>query len=187
MRCTKLMTWTIGLGLIAGVAAPVLAQDAGGAPAGQPGGRGNRGQGGPGGPGGRMDPAQMREMRLNQIKEAMGASDEDWTALKPLVEKVQNLQFQSMMGRFGMGRGRNRGGDNAQPAGPSNPVADATRELQTVLDNTNSTPEQIKAKLTALRDARTKAQDELTAAQKQLREVVTVRQEAVLVEQGLLD
>ena len=46
---------------------------------------------------------------------------------------------------------------------------------------------EIKSKLTVLRKAREKAKRELAKAQKELSELLTVRQEAQLVLMGLLD
>ena len=138
-----------------------------------------------------MTPDEFRAAAAARMKEALGATDAEWAVLGPKVEKVQTLQFQSMAGRGMFGRG-GRGGQGGGPgggqgAGFSSPVVDASRELQTLLENKDATPEQIKAKLTALRDARAKIKEELTKAQTELREVLTVRQEAVLVERGLLD
>ena len=48
-------------------------------------------------------------------------------------------------------------------------------------------PEEIKAKLAALRDAREKAKKDMTQAQADLRELLTQRQEAVMVMMGFLD
>lgn len=152
-----------------------------------------QGGGGGGGGGGRprMTMAEMQAARLTRIKDALGATDDEWKALSPKVEKVQTLQMQNMMGRFGGGRGGRGGPGGAapavDPAAPANPVRDASTELQTTLDNKESTAEQIKVKLTALRDAKAKAAADLKKAQDELRELVTVRQEAVLVTQGLLD
>ena len=61
------------------------------------------------------------------------------------------------------------------------------QDLQTTLQNTNATGEQIAAKVTALRDARAKATATLTAAQKALRDLLTARQEAVMITMGYLD
>ena len=66
-------------------------------------------------------------------------------------------------------------------------VAKASQDLRTALENKDSTPDQIKAKLTALRDARAKAKEDLTKAQAELKELITVRQEAVLVSRGMLE
>lgn len=120
-----------------------------------------------------------------------------------------------MMGRMMMGRGRRPGGQGG-PGGPGddstrgnrgnrNSTGDRARRprggmfgeptavdtaaeaLQTTLENASATPEEIKGKLTALRAAKEKAKQELAVAQKDLREVLTLRQEAQLVVMGLLD
>jgi Spy/CpxP family protein refolding chaperone len=96
-----------------------------------------------------------------------------------------------MRGMFGgFRRNRDNGGDtNNQSTDNTNrsPVEIAQRELQQVLDNKDSTPDQIAAKLKALREARDKAHQDLVSAQKDLKEVLTPRQEAVLVNISMLD
>jgi hypothetical protein len=129
------------------------------------------------------------------MKTALGCTDEEWTALAPKVEKVQTLSRDLRGGAFGgmMGGGRGgrggRGGDANAPAGPTptTDVGKATAALTTVLANKDAAPGDIKAALQALRDAKVKAKAALEAAQKELKEVLTVRQEAILVQQGLLD
>jgi hypothetical protein len=194
MRRETFLTAALSLGMAGAMAVPAFAQEAGGnpppAPAmGQGGfGGGGFGGGGPGGWGGpRLIPEQMRERMQAHLKEQLGVNDEEWKALKPLVDKVQTAQMQAMVGRGGMfGRNRpNPGGDNANR--PSSPVANVQHELQTLLENKDATPEQVKAKLTALREAKAKAKEDLAAAQNELKAVLTQRQEAVLVGMGMLD
>ncbi len=99
------------------------------------------------------------------------------------------------MGGRGGGPGGNRpggqggpgGGRPGAPAGEQSAVEKAQTQLRTVLDNTASTPDQIKTQLTALRTAREKAKQQLAAAQQDLRKIITIRQEAVLVMMGTLD
>jgi hypothetical protein len=67
------------------------------------------------------------------------------------------------------------------------PGGAGARDLQQTLDNKDATAEQIKAKMQVLRDAKTKAREQLAAAQNDLKEMVTTRQEAVLVGMGLLE
>jgi Spy/CpxP family protein refolding chaperone len=84
--------------------------------------------------------------------------------------------------------GRNRGGDNNSSDNANrSPLELAQRELSQVLDNKDSTADQITAKLKALREARDKARAELASAQKDLKEILTPRQEAVLVNMSMLD
>jgi hypothetical protein len=205
--------------LLAALAMPVLGQANGGGGGGGGGGGnggGGGGFGGGGGGGGRnFDPAAMRQRRLDGIKQQLGATDDEFAALQPKIEKVMDLQMQAQpFGGFG-GRGGRRGGGGgggnggggggfggggggggngggggggAAPANAApNPVRDALTALNTTLQNKDASADEIKEKLTALRDARAKAKDDLTKAQQDLQSVLTQRQEAVLVTQGMLD
>ena len=70
------------------------------------------------------------------------------------------------------------------------PVSDGEiicEEIQTLLMDPQTTPEQVSQKLDALRIAREKARRQWVAAQQQLREVLDFRQQARLVLMGLLD
>jgi len=167
----------------------------------QPGQRGGqRGgmQGPPGqGPGGRQfDPERMRQMMSQRMQEALGATDQEWKVLGPRVMKVQELSRQTGGGGRGMmmfGRGMRGGPGGPGGRGPRGTDRELTevekiqQELQTTLENTAATPEQIKEQLTKLRAARERAKQELAKAQKSLREVLTLRQEATLVLMGMLD
>ncbi len=66
-------------------------------------------------------------------------------------------------------------------------IGKSTEELRKVLDNKDAKSDEIKAKLTALREAREKTKQELAKAQQELRGGLNVRQEAQLVLMGLLD
>jgi len=134
----------------------------------------------------RMTLEQMRQRMAERMRERLGASEEEWTVLGPKIEKVQQVQRASR-GGFGFRfRGRRpRGGE--QPAREQSEVQKKTAALQSLLDDENSSPRAIKAALDALRAARAKAAQQLEAARKELRAVVTVRQEAVLVLMNILD
>lgn len=164
------------------------------------------GQGGPGGPGGGPpDFAAMRQMMMDRMKEALGVNDEEWKALEPRIEKVQQLQRDSRGGggmfmMFGRGPGAGGpGGPGRGPGGPGgpgfgaggdrapSPVMQATMDLRDTLDNKDAKPADIQSKLKALRDARAKAHDDLAKAQDDLKSLLTTRQEAVLVTMGMLE
>jgi hypothetical protein len=136
-----------------------------------------------GGAGDRPDRAQMRERMMNAVKEQLGASEDEWKALQPKVEKVMTAQ-RDMGGRFGgfSGRGRGEGGDQ-----PQSKVSQAQRELRTALENRSAPAEEIAKKLAALREAREQARTQLQAAQKELKAAVNPRQEAALVLAGMLE
>jgi hypothetical protein len=152
-----------------------------------------------GGPG-RGDPAamqarmeQFRQQMSDRMKQSFGATDEEWKVIQPRIEKVQTLSRQS---RGGGGFGGGRGGPGGPPGGdrggqPSDrqqsDVDKAGEALQKVLDNKDAPVEEIKAALGALRGARAAAKLELEAAQKALREVLSLRQEGQGVRMGLLE
>jgi hypothetical protein len=149
------------------------------------------------------DRGDFRERRMQELKERLGAKDDEWQVLRPRIEKVNNARFALMAGMFGgrgFGRGggdRDRGGDRggdrngsssrASESPAAAAVINATRELNTALENKDTPQDQIAAKLTAVREAKAKARAELEAAQKELQEVLQPRQEAVLVANGTLD
>jgi hypothetical protein len=141
----------------------------------------------------------MRQMMEQRMQEALGATDQEWAVLGPRVMKVQELSRQTagggrgMMGMFGRGRGGQQGGPGGNRPGGRGMNRELTdveknqQELQTLLDNADAAPEQIKQQLTKLRAAREKAKQELAKAQKDLRQVLTLRREAILVLMGILD
>jgi flagellar motility protein MotE (MotC chaperone) len=66
-------------------------------------------------------------------------------------------------------------------------VQQKSAELRELLRNKEAAADHIKAALTALRAAKEKARQELAAAQQNLRRILTLRQEALLVLNGLRD
>jgi len=155
----------------------------------------------PGAPGGR-DPAQMqqrmeqfRQQMSDRMKQSFGATDEEWKVLQPKIEKVQTLSRQSRggggMGMMfgGGGRGGNdKGGGRGGPPSdrPQSEVDKKVEILQKVLDNKEAKAEEIKTALAGVLEARAAAKKELEVAQKELREVLTVLQEARCVLMGIL-
>lgn len=180
--------------------------------AGGAGGRGGAGaRGGAGGRAGtgqrtQRDPEEMQRMMYERMKEQLGATDEQWKDIQPRLQKVMTLSRQvgatgrgMMFGGPGGFGGRRQPGtrdqDTGERRGPGTgrdqpqqtAVGKATAELREVLRNEEATADQIKAKLTALRTAKEKAEKELAAAQKDLKEKLNVKQEAFLVLSGYLN
>jgi len=170
----------------------------------------------PGGPPGGRDTDQMRrqmeemrqqmeqmrqQMMTDRMKMALGINDEEWKVLQPRIEKVQNLARQSRGGGMGivMMGGPRGGGPRPEgaaerpqrpegaPGRPQSDIETTAQALQKVLENKEAGAEEIKMALEALREARAKVRQELETAQKDLRAVITLRQEAVLVTMAVLD
>jgi hypothetical protein len=102
-------------------------------------------------------------------------------------------------GRGGRGQGggdrgdRGQGGDRGDRGPRGGPfgeddsaVSQRSRELQQAVES-NASSDELKTKLAALREARAKAREDLTKAQAELRELLTMKQEAALVMMGMLE
>jgi hypothetical protein len=132
---------------------------------------------------GNFDPAQFRERYMNSIKDQLKADDDEWKVLSPKIEKLMTAQRDARAGGGGFGRRPGGNGDNQ----PTTPVAKASADLRTALENKDTPADEIAKKLAALREARDKARADLATVQKELKEVLTQRQEAVLVTMGMLE
>ena len=147
---------------------------------------------------GNFDPAQFQQRAMERIKEQLGATDDEWKVIQPKVEKVMTAQRESRSGGFGFGGfgGGGRGGAGGGGGGgggggadrqPTTAVGKASQDLRTTLEDKNAAPETISKKLATLREAREKARKDVADAQKDLKEILTQRQEAVLVINGMLE
>ena len=141
---------------------------------------GGRGRGGPGG-----NMQDFMQRMNDRLKESLKVTDEEWTVLKPLIEKVQTAQREAGAGRGFGGRGGPGGGDNQPP--DTRPGAAESAALRTALESTSTSADDLKAKLAAVRAVRKKGAADLAVAREELKKVVTVRQEAVLVSMGILE
>ncbi len=153
----------------------------------------------PGGGRGNFNPEEFRARMAERLKTSLKVTDDEWTVLQPLIEKVTTKQRESMAGRFGgfggrgggpggPGGGGDRGGNGGGGAGGGDRGGSAeSQALRDALEKDSTTPEDIKAKLNAVRESRKKATTELAAAREELKKVVSVRQEAVLFSMGILE
>lgn len=189
----KIHNWLAAAAIAAALclsASDSLAQNNGGGG----GGGGRRGGGG----GGNFDPAQARQRTLDRYKETLEVTkDDEWQALQPRIEKVMDARtgMGGGMGRGMFGGGR-RGGAaqnadaNAQGAQqrrtrPGQTPMPEAEALQKAIDDKVPAAE-LKAALAKYSDARKIKQDQLKAAQEDLRKLLTPRQEAIASLNGLL-
>ena len=157
----------------------------------------NGGQGGGGGRQGRgnFDPAQMQQRMMERYKQILEVTDDaEWKAMQPLVQNVLDLRRESFSGRGRgtMARGQ-RGGGNAQPSDQGqqrrgavtstpNPDADALQKAVEL----KAPKAELKAAMDKYAAARKARQAALEQAQEELRKVLTSRQEALAMLNGLL-
>ena len=158
--------------------------------------------GAPGGPGGRQgrgnwDPEQMRQRMMERVREQLAVKDDaEWSVIESRIKKISDSR--SGMGRGFGGPGGGPGGPGGQGApggqggqggrqgrggfGQANPDAEV---LQTALDS-GASADDIKVKLTAYRAAAKVKEGQLEKAQDELRQLLSVKQEARAVLLGLL-
>ncbi len=147
------------------------------------------------GPGGKVtqvtDPEEMKKMMeewkkqaSKQMQESLGATDDEWKVLEPKIEKVQELAGQVS---GGYGYGRIAFGPGAGDAANVPEVTKKLLALRDLLKNKESKPDEVSAALKEYREAKAKAKEELEKARKELKELLTVKQEAALVVRGILE
>jgi hypothetical protein len=158
---------------------------------------------------GGFDPAQFRQRRIDRVKEQMDVKDEsEWKAIEGQINKVMDAQEASMRSRFsgfGGGSTRSRGGSSGGSStdstssstdssssrrsrggmfgGEPSPEVEALRKA---VDD-KAPADEIKAKLAAVKKVNKDSQKKLDQAQSDLRAILSVRQEAVAVLNGLLN
>jgi len=160
-------------------------QPGGAGGAGGAGGRGNRG-------GGNFDPAAMRAQYMTRLKEQLGANDDEWKVLEPKITKVMDASRAARStGGFGGGRTRGPGGTGGgttpTPDANQSPVSKASADLRAVVDKKDAAASEYTQALAAFRAARDKAKADQAAAEKELKDVLTPKQEAILVSSGTIN
>ncbi len=154
-------------------------------------GGGPRRQGGGNFGGGNFDPAEMQQRRMERIKETMGVTDDsEWKVIQERLTKVMDAQRAVLSMRVGgggrgFGGGPGGGGGGGGRGGMFQPAPEA-EALRNAIEN-NAPTEQVKAALQKFRDARKAKEAALEKAQSDLKAVLTAKQEAIAVQQGLID
>ena len=137
---------------------------------------------------------EFRKQMMGQLKDALGATDDEWKVIQPKIEKVQQIQRDAIGGAMRrMFRGMRPGGAADQPAADTPPadkasaLEKATYALEKLLKDKDAKPEAVKAALADYRKARDASKADLEKAQAELKELLTVRQEAILALRGVLN
>jgi hypothetical protein len=118
--------------------------------------------------------AWRRQKAFEDLKDQLAISDREWPVIKPRLQRVYDLVRPRPPA---MGRNER----------PKTEAEQRSRELSDLLRDEKAEVAQIKASLTALRAAKERTVQELIKARQSLRQVMTLRQEALLVLNGLLD
>ncbi len=129
-----------------------------------------------------------RGPNLDEVKKAIGMSDEEFDAIKPLLENVKQLRMQ----RARIDNTRRWSQPESQPSTPSllppvEKIRDAKMTLQALLDDAQANTTEIASAIARVRKAHEEFESILAKAREDLRAVLNPRQEAVLIQNGMLN
>jgi hypothetical protein len=149
---------------------------------------GGNGGGPGGGRRGNFDPAQMQQRMMDNLKEQMAVTDEaEWKVIQERAQKVMDARRDVGFGGPRMGRRNNNNneGGGQRRGGMFGAPSPELESLQTAIDN-NAPAEQVKSALEKYRASQKNKEAALEKAQAELKKVLTSKQEAVAVVNGLL-
>lgn len=150
---------------------------------------------------GGFDRGQMMDRLAERYQEVLEVSDDEWSVLKPMVIGIMEKQFSGRSSRFsGFGRGGSRGGrggdgnrgdrgdrgnrDRGDRGDRGSRGGDESALAKAIESGDDS---KIKSALAAHRSDQKKKAADLKKARNELRQLLTLKQEANLVAMGLLD
>ncbi len=155
----------------------------------------------------------IEEQQTRAMQQTLGVDENQWKIIEPKLKKVQACReeafvgtqppFQSSFSSFS-GPGGFAGGFQFQFGGtmqgnslqssssldPNHQLTDGEailRELQMLVQDPQTTPDEITRGLNALRQARARGKQKWVRAQQELRQVLDFRQQATLTMMGLLE
>lgn len=145
-----------------------------------------------------IDPTQASEPKVKttseqrwllQVKEVLASGDEEWRVLSARVERVINLERDLNAGKDQRGphEAKQKVYSPDDPRSQPSEALDKARALNAMLLDPQTSAALIRQQIAAVREARARVRLELSAAQEQLRELLTARQEAALIIMGILD
>ena len=147
----------------------------------------------------RFDRGQFMERILERLRENLGASAEEWSVLKPMIVTITEKQSamrraagRGIFGAFGGGRGGRSGDSDGDRRGRDRRGSRGDGDSGSNVDSLREAVEsgdanKIKKELASYRAVQKKRAADLKKAREELRQVVTLKQEATLVLWGLLD
>jgi hypothetical protein len=146
----------------------------------------------PANPMSRFDPAAIKAQILARMKTAIEPTDEEWKIIEPKLVKIVLLQMDATpIGSMGGGMRGFRISTMVRmilsPDAPPSQVEERLKELEKMIADNETSTDFYRNKLTQLRKARAEAKEQLDIAQKDLVTVLSVRQEAALVQLGVVD
>jgi chromosome segregation ATPase len=128
---------------------------------------------------------RMQNANLDNLKQQLEATDQEWAVLLPKIQKLLTARNNapSSSGNM-MSRAMSMGMGNRNQT--TTPLQKTDSELRTLLGDANTSNAVISAKLNDYRAACDQANKELNTAEKDLADLLTPRQEAIMVNLGYM-
>jgi hypothetical protein len=157
-----------------------------------------------------IDPQQIREamrsvdfskvrqaaaMRWKaRLKQQLGVTDEEWKVLEPRIENLVRARQEAGVrpgggrsgGRSGFGAGELPVEPRRDERGEPSELQEAAAELRAAMDDPDAPDADVRGRLDVYRRAREKARLKVETAERELKDLLTLRQEAILMLWGIL-
>jgi hypothetical protein len=124
---------------------------------------------------------QASQLDTNQMRPFMGLNDAEWQVISARIDHIRQLQ------RAVEGRSTSSSNNNSGEAPAENPIRTQMKALQSAFWDQHQSSTDIESGLRNLRELKARARADLEKARQELTELVTPRQEILLVLQGILD
>lgn len=128
----------------------------------------------------------VRKASLASVRRQMNCTDEEWALLEARITRIIAAQTDVNLNQPVTGGNRGAQSRMLSPPSQNSEAAKALRDLKAILREQNPPDAMITPRLMAWRAAHQKARVELAAAQEDLIKILTLRQEAVLIQIGIL-
>ncbi len=143
---------------------------------------------------GNFNPDEMRARMAERVRELLEVkNDDEWKLISARLEKVTEArnEVRSLSGDMRMlfsreGSGGDQGGRTRGPGGFGGGTPNADAEALSKAVQSKAPSDEMKQKLARVREARKNAEAKYDKASEDLRQVLTIRQEATLVAIGTL-
>ena len=125
-----------------------------------------------------------QQRQMTSLQQLLNSPDDEWAVLGSKIQRVMDLNADLNPAAQSPNQ---RGQFVQQATAAQGPVTKAMVELRTLLQNENSSEADIRTKLIAYRDARQRVQADLASARQDLLALLTLRQEAILLNMDVLN
>ena len=133
--------------------------------------------------------ARFRQQTLDAVKDKLELSDDEWEKILPKVEKVLDAKRNTQSGA-GMSWSSMNGAAPVMTVSQGKidtPLGKAMEDVRAAADDKDMSAEEVAKRLATLKEEREKARAEYEAAQKELSDVLTPHQQAILATMAILE